>query len=290
MSTGSSPESYFPQLSKDGNGRPRAHKPSQSKSWGRTMYNFVGVAGKVWEFCRANAFKGFYAGAGQGFRMPLPPTRSPGADEDAWQSYNEKDGTHRWERETSIPGGFPAEDFIPDYMSQPRPAKRIQREKGEPDLGASWVMVGKIPMSREPSPTRISARKVPSKASPGRRPASKAGQRPILPASRPSLTSFAGSPGLRPGRPASFAPSRSPLSSPQHERPMSTDVQMHAARMRKRELEEEANLKRFNQRLKAMIKEGKEALGTKFEVEDEYNGVVDEGYAEGDFVDDKEHS
>lgn len=65
---------------------------------------------------------------------------------------------------------------------------------------------------------------------------------------------------------------------------------MHAARMRKRELEEEANLKRFNQRLKAMIKEGKEALGTKFEIEDDYNGMVDEGYAEGDFVDDKENS
>ncbi|KAL8829536.1 MAG: hypothetical protein Q9191_001963 [Dirinaria sp. TL-2023a] len=289
MSTGSSPESYFPHLLTEGNGRPRARKPSQSNSWGRTMYNVVGVAGKVWEFCRTNAFKGFYAGAGQGFRMPQL-TRSIDADEDVWQSYNEKDDTNTWERETSIPGGFPAEDFIPDYMSQPRPAKRIQREKGESDLGASWVMVGKIPLSRESSPTRISARKVPSKASPGRRPNTKAGHRPILPASRPSLTSFAGSPGLRPGGPASFAPTRSPLSSPQQERPVSADVQMHAARMRKRELEEEANLKWFNQRLKAMIKEGKEALGTKFEIEDDYNGMVDEGYAEGDFVDDKENS
>ena len=287
MSTGSSPGSYFPQVSKDGNGRSRTHKASQSKSWGRTMYNVVGAAGKVWEFCKTNAFRGFYAGAGQGFRMP-PPTSSIGADEDGWQSYNEKDDVQRWERETSIPGGFPAEDFIPDYMSEPRPAKRIQREKGDPDLGASWVMIGKVPLSRESSPTRISARKVPSKASPGRRPTSKTAQRPILPASRPSLSSFAGSPSLRPGRPASFAPSRSPLSSPQHESPVSADVQKHAARMRKRELEEEANLKRFNQRLKAMIKEGKEALGTKFEVEDEYNGVVDEGYVEGDFVDDTE--
>ena len=70
--------------------------------------------------------------------------------------------------------------------------------------------------------------------------------------------------------------------------PVSVDVQRHAARMRKRELEEDANLKRFNQQLKAMIKEGKEALGTKFEVEEaEGNEPMDEGYAEGSYFDEK---
>ena len=57
------------------------------------------------------------------------------------------------------------------------------------------------------------------------------------------------------------------------------------ARIRKRELEEDANLKRLNQQLKAMIREGKEALGTKFEVEEVLEDVVDEGYVEGDYVD-----
>ncbi len=57
--------------------------------------------------------------------------------------------------------------------------------------------------------------------------------------------------------------------------------------MRRRELEGDANLKRFNKQLKAMIKEGKEALGTKYEVElgNDIDGMVDEGYAEGDFSD-----
>ena len=50
--------------------------------------------------------------------------------------------------------------------------------------------------------------------------------------------------------------------------------------MRKRELEEDANLKRLNQQLKAMIKEGKEALGTKFEIVE----PVDEGCAGGENV------
>lgn len=52
--------------------------------------------------------------------------------------------------------------------------------------------------------------------------------------------------------------------------------------MRKRELEEDAHLKLINQQLKAMIKEGKEALGTTFEIEDEVDCMIDEGYAEGD--------
>ena len=46
------------------------------------------------------------------------------------------------------------------------------------------------------------------------------------------------------------------------------EMQRHAARLRKKEAEEDANLKRFNKQLKAMIREGKEALGTKFEVEE----------------------
>ena len=65
---------------------------------------------------------------------------------------------------------------------------------------------------------------------------------------------------------------------------MSANVEMHAARMRKKELEEEANLRRFNQRLKAMIKEGKEALGTKFEVEDICDGVSNGSFRSSEFA------
>ncbi len=60
---------------------------------------------------------------------------------------------------------------------------------------------------------------------------------------------------------------------------MSVEVQRHAVRIRKRELEEDANLKRLNEQLKTLIKEGKEALGTKFEVEDEIDKTLDGGYA-----------
>lgn len=293
-SSGSSPESYFPQLAREGNGRSR-HRRSDPRNdgWGKTIYSVIGVAGKVWEFCRMNAFRGFYAGGGQGYPM-RPPVTTVDRNRGMWGSYDEKEKIDYVEdRQASLPGGFPVEDYIPDYMSHDhttpcRPPKRIQREKGEADLGASWVMVGRNSTltSRESSPSRISARKVPIKcSSPGRRPVSRPGQRPILPASRPSLTSFAGPPALTPGRPASYANARSPGPSPKHESPVNADVQKHMARMRRRELEEDANLKRFNQQLKAMIREGKEALGTKFEVEEMSDEILDEGYVEGDSVD-----
>lgn len=50
--------------------------------------------------------------------------------------------------------------------------------------------------------------------------------------------------------------------------PSTRDMQRRAARIKRTEAEEAANLKRFNQQLKAMIREGKEALGATFEIED----------------------
>lgn len=52
-------------------------------------------------------------------------------------------------------------------------------------------------------------------------------------------------------------------------------------------MEEEANLRRFNQQLKAMIREGKQALGTRVEIEDDVDELTDEGYAEGDLFDER---
>ena len=305
-------ETYFrysptyspPSLAREENGRARL-QPSASPrirdGLGRAVYSFVGVAGKVLEFCKTTAFRGFYAGGGQGYEIK-PAIQPAESDQSIWLDTDDNNNNSDFSREKSaIPGRFPEEDFIPDYMSQdhatpPRASKRIQREKGTPgEISASWVMVSSNPPSRSPSPSRLSHRKVPSSttttsSSSSRRPVPKLGRRPILPASRPSLTSYAGSPALRSDRPASFASPRSPgpVNSPKRESPVSVEVQRHAARMRKRELEEDANLKRFNLQLKAMIKEGKEALGTKFEVEDDDDDEpMDEGYAEGEHFDER---
>ena len=293
-------ESYFPctapALARESNGRPRTRNPPRLRDGlGKAVYSFVGVAGKVLEFCKATAFKGFYAGGGQGYEIK-PPTQSAEGSQSIWLDEETNSELRTFERETSaVPGGFPEEDFIPEYMSQdhntpPRAAKKVRREHGTAEVGASWVLVASNPTSREASPSRLSHRKVPSAySSSPLQPRPKLSRRPILPASRPSQTSFAGSPGMRPDRPASYASSRSPLTSPtKRDSPVSVEVQRHAARMRKRELQEDANLKRLNQQLKAMIKEGKEALGTKFEVEEEGDDEpMDEGYAEGGYFEDE---
>ncbi|KAL8698103.1 MAG: hypothetical protein Q9201_006757 [Fulgogasparrea decipioides] len=286
---------YFPYvpsaLPREANGRPRIYrKRSTNDGWGRTIYSVIGAAGKVWDFCRNGAFRGFYAGKGPGYALTAS---SHGATEEPlqWHDMGEKDSVFDESGGlVSIPGRFPEEDFIEDYMSldhrgtTPRAAKKIQRSKGEGEMRDNWVMVGRTPTSsREGSPVRLSGRKIPASNASGRRPMTSNGRRPMLSAHRPSLTSHAGSPGMRLDRPASFASPRSPVTSPKRESPVNVDVQRHAARIRRRELEEDANLKRFNQQLKAMIRQGKEALRTTVEVADE-SDAVDEGYMEGDFL------
>lgn len=290
-------DSYFPQascaLAREANGRPRilTGKPPR-EGWVKTVQNVVGVAGRLWNFCKMNAFHGFYAGGGQGFHID-PLQKAPlSIEQDTLKVLEDKINDYGLERKPSlIPGYFPEEDFIPDYMSQTRtslerPAKKIRHEEGAGDLRANWVMIGNRPASRAASPTRVSARKVPSAHTPGWRARGKGVKRPILSASRPSQTSFAGSPTLRPDRPASFASARSPLGTPKHESPVSVEAQKHAARLRRQDMEDDAHLRRFNQQLKAMIKEGREALGTKIVVEHEGDDLTDEGYAEGDYFDD----
>lgn len=289
-------DSYFPQqlfaLGREINGRPRVPKgqPPQ-EGWGKAVQSVVGAAGRLWNFCKMNAFQGFYAGGGQGFRVDSP--KLPLAvDRNIYEKIEDKRNFFRLQREpSSIPGCFPEEDFIPNYMSQThttpeRPAKKIRRETCTGDLRANWVLIGSFSNSRESSPNRVSARKVPLVNTSGGRASSKRAKRPILSGSRPSQTSCAGSPALRPDRPASFASSRSPLAIAKHGSPVSVEAQKHAVRMRRREIEEDAHLKRFNQQLKAMIKEGREALGTKIVVDHEVDDLTDEGYGEGDCFDD----
>ncbi|MCJ1252081.1 hypothetical protein MMC30_009319 [Trapelia coarctata] len=296
--TVSPPEDYFGRmpaaLEREGNGRSRANPPqTQSEGWGQAVAAVVaGVAGKVWEFCTAGAFRGFQAGGTQGQVLGATLSSSyntRNVESSIWQDIspsasNILDSTPK-QPSTSVPGGYPDADSSPSPDRTPSRAGKRPRY----DASSSWVMVpSNITASRETSPSRISSRKLPSLASTpsARRPASSAGLcRPILPVSRPSLTQIPSN------RPASSASTRSPLPSPRRashrrtssyttnaiteefvlggapESPMSAEAQRLAAKVRKREKEEDRALKGFNDRLKAMIKEGKQALGTKFEIE-----------------------
>lgn len=56
---------------------------------------------------------------------------------------------------------------------------------------------------------------------------------------------------------------------------LSSEAQRHAAKIRRIEREEDASLRRLNKQLQTMIREGKEALGTRIEVEEDTMDMED---------------
>lgn len=306
-------------LARERNGQVRVVRSLGLKDgFGQVIYS---LAGTVWKFCRDNAFKGFFAGGGQGFTI-----QGSALSQDIEQNFSYqadvKDLSLSWMINSSddltasvaVPGRFPEEDYIPDYMSLDhqsldRSAKRVQRAKGrsadEDSMSARWMVISRQDdrsttptMTREGSPCARSSST--SSRLTHRRPLSyHRASRPSLAHARPYTSSssaaylrhrhshsYSGNATSTEGQGASFASPRSPCASPtttantpkphssrrrtfnsNPDSPLSEEVQRHAARIRRREVEEDANLQRFNRQLKAMIREGKEALGTKVEVE-----------------------
>ena len=244
------------------------HSPSIQGGLGNVIYRFAGVAGKVWRDW-TTTFKGFCAGGGQGYEFR---DASTAAECDRWQLVR-YDGHRRGLAE--VPGGFPQDDYIEDYLSQDHtqetPIRASKRSRSDDGSVEKWVVVEER-TSQGRSPQRLSQRKLPaSSGSPRRTERTSSSRRPAQSMLRPSI---AGSPRLKAGR-ASLAPVRSPVvksEAPIQSSPVSAEVQRHAARLRRKEAEEDAHLKRFNAQLKAMIREGKEALGTTFEIEDDVSG------------------
>lgn len=197
--------------------------------WGQTVIKAVG---KVLDLCWSGAFRGFYAGGGQGYDIDMQ-AGSPTQIKSTWQSSPgtsvQKDYIHR----TPIPGQYPEE---------------IER---------TWVV---LPTEQAGSFTNNDNASSPSLrrrthqvSSPRRRPA-------VMPRQYKRPTS-----SRRPSTPTRSPGLRSPRSK---DDPGSADVQRYAAKVRRQNKEEDASIRRLNKQLQAMIREGKEALGTTVEVDD----------------------
>ena len=244
--------------------------PNIRNGFGNVVYRFAGVAGKVWQNW-SSTFRGFYAGGGQGYQLDA----RDGQALDPYKTLEKMGHEEAWRSTEFIPptpGGFPQEDFIADYMCQDhiqaerRPTKRSRTDS---KTTAGWVMVASTASSRDNSPSRTCHRKVPQKSPAHSRTTPNSLMRKTMtPMSNNPQRGSARSP-RRTGDSASFASSRSPgtmAATPVS--PSTRDMQRRAARIKRTEAEEAANLKRFNQQLKAMIREGKEALGATFEIEE----------------------
>ncbi|KID88203.1 hypothetical protein MGU_04613 [Metarhizium guizhouense ARSEF 977] len=142
-------------------------QPYQSPGWGTLAFSTIGgVVGKVWEFCKAGAFKGFYAGGGRGFEMQpgdgiIPDGSIP---DPAWLQNDEDDEQHH-----RIPGHFPqvyafydqevTEDTpISSGASTPSaPAAKRRQTAPTDELGRNWVMIKDHASGTDSTPRRTSA-------------------------------------------------------------------------------------------------------------------------------------
>ncbi|KAI1875121.1 uncharacterized protein JN550_002550 [Neoarthrinium moseri] len=188
--------------------------PVAAVGWSRLAFNTIGgVVGKVWEFCKEGAFRGFYAGGGKGYEMQ--PAASEGRP---W--CNE----HDLPTLPEIPGGFPDSDYAPFCYeretpeSTPPPApKRRQILDGTPndELRKNWVMVGD-PADKKSHPLDPS---LATKTPPARPSLNRRISKPVSRLNNPSLggrqadrVSHAGNATLSNRQPASYASPRSPAS------------------------------------------------------------------------------
>lgn len=299
------PIDYFNQatvgLDRERNGHARMRASNEhDKGWGRTFMSTVsGVAGKVWQFCKAGSFVGFYAGGGQGYALPTPLT--PSASLGQYSTWQALDDTISAGTNTPCyprPSRIPSADFIPDYMSNPdmfplRAAKKAKCDHTPRETHASWIMINSTPSSQPPKPasptrSRLAASTASSPSFRRRQNISPSRPAPIL-HHRPASFVSAHSPTAAKPR-SSHRSTRSDLSgiskdssgeegTKTYHSPLSDEAQRYIEQARRKEKEEDRELRKLNKRLQTMIREGKEALGTKIEIEEE----EDEGFVDGDW-------
>ncbi|KAL4783085.1 CoA binding domain-containing protein [Aspergillus varians] len=208
---------------------PTAARPVR---WSRAVLN---VVGKVWDFCWSGPFRGFYAGGGQGYPLdhPQPPY------EEAQQNHTPTPHPPRAlssstlalsteKTPVSVPGEYPF-------------------DAGEDALLGNWVVV---------SPREGAA----NQNSPSARPRSR---KCHVPRGRVVHRRSLSKRSLVPHPPSNFSAPAKP-----HESPVSVETQRYIAKQRRMEREEDASLQRLNRQLQAMIQEGKQALGTRVEVDE----------------------
>ena len=315
------PNTPGPQFT-DSNGRGRSTGyETQSAGWGKLAIEVVGgVVGKVWEFCKAGAFRGFIAGGGKAYAIPGNEPHTPQESNFRPEEVEFASFSRGVEREsTPIPGQFIEDDYISEYTDRraqestpPRASKRLHISNDDGELERNWIMVSSStktqiaspqskpkPLARYSMPTASSAGRRLTGATTSRPAASRANsRRPLVHRNGASAVSHAGSPGLHAARPASFASPRSPggsrlpmpSSNYNHPKqnpggfngssvpasPASIEAQKYAARIKREELEADESIRRFNAQLQAMIREGKEALGTRVEVDEVDELVMEE--------------
>ena len=240
---------------------------SSKEGWGRIVFEIVGnVAGRVWDFCRAGGFRGFHAGGGPGYLVEGSPNIGESNSlppEDRSRAPDFYPGTTSAESTGRARGDAFAGSYVNLENSPRRAVKRIQREKGRSDSKENWVIVSAQQTASSPDNRRSRA----SEAGLVERPSIRAGRSSLQ---RPATlrASHRSTPARAARAPASFASPRASPASQKDAALMSPETRRLMVQRRRLERANEASMQDFNRRLKAMIQEGKAALGTTYAVED----------------------
>jgi hypothetical protein len=263
--------------------------PNDTKPWvfNQLLSIVGGVAGKLVQFC-AVPFRGFSAGGGQAYTI----TSHGGIEATDGQVDLFTGSSEAYGLPAAI---FPEEDYgvrSLDSVSSERPrAKRLR-------TGENWVVVDQDGgMDSRPGTPRLSERRVPNHTkSPSQipRPVSRAaGSTVNTTPKRPSLIPVSRRSTLdgRSFRQATTIPSNSYTSPRSYGRQiygspsvfrnsdsippaLSPESQHLVNKLRSEEIEEDDRMRRMSSQMDAMLREARQALGSKYEVEDDYGGMT----------------
>ncbi|KAF2035188.1 hypothetical protein EK21DRAFT_46251, partial [Setomelanomma holmii] len=265
--------------------------PDGTKPW--TILGLMGgVAGKLIQFCTV-PFRGFQAGGGQKYTVD-------GQEEIATRLGLQEDPFLHQSAgpvQQVPPGTFPQDDYgvrsidslDQECLERPRMTKRLR-------TADNWVVVGNDGETESrPATPRLSERRLPEQPrSPSQipRPVSRASavtpslKRPsLIPVSRRSTTdrrSLHGTVKATPthvrqrsysrmsfGSPAVLEEKKEKLKKPSS--PLPKESQRLINKVRRDEMEADEQMRRMSSQMMALMREAKEALATKIEIEDEYD-------------------
>ncbi|KAK4074591.1 uncharacterized protein Triagg1_5187 [Trichoderma aggressivum f. europaeum] len=215
--------------------QPGPDQSTQSGSWGSFAFSTIGgVVGRVWEFCKAGAFKGFYAGGGTSYKMTSAGISVDETGSNSHQTYHFQGGSQQQQPQNSQPsrdhrfggrdrarhlhGQVPKRGHYSNSNNQnagydssydsgastptgPAPKRRRHTENGG-ELGKNWVMI------HEPEAETRTPRRMPSSALPS--PRHRTQQIPVADRRMSSASSFSTPTTSSPAplRPASRAAGR----------------------------------------------------------------------------------
>jgi hypothetical protein len=265
--------------------------PNGSRSW--SILGIVGgVAGKLYQFCTV-PFRGFQAGAGQRYTVD--------SQEEIAVRLGLQDDPFQHERarpvQQTAPGGFPQDDYgvmSIDSLDNERRERPTTKRLRTAD---NWVVVDTDgEMESRPSTPRLSERRLPyNPISPSQipRPASRASAatpsllRPsLIPVSRRSTMDRRSLHGSAPrshsrqrshNRVSYASPGLSVEKPKKSGSPLPKESQRLINKVRREEMEEDERMRRMSSQMSAMLREAKEALGSKFEVEEYDDDTYDDG-------------